>query len=175
MTDRPRPGGILASRRIGALLASLAATAVLTTGASVLAVADTTAPPSPPGDNTIAPPSVEDFGYPGASGITNVKLLRGDGHLLLTDCAQSSHIQIWTRAPGNKDNKVCFTATTATGSLTLELADVFVVQTSGHSVRAGLTAGGTTQTLDIPKDGFKAVGEGLGQAPTSVVELHVTG
>ncbi|MFF1795371.1 hypothetical protein ACFVXQ_14340, partial [Kitasatospora sp. NPDC058263] len=33
----------------------------------------------------------------------------------------------------------------------------------------------TTQTLDIPKDGFAGVGEGLGQAPTTVVELHVTG
>lgn len=153
-----------------AVIAATAAAGVF--GLSAFAAADTAPPPA---DATAPPSAVEDFAYPGGSNLTGIKLLRGDGHLLLADCAGATQIQIWTRAAVNRDNKVCFTATTATGSLTLELADVFAVQTSGRSVQAGLTAGGTTQTLDVPKDDFKAVGEGLGQAPTTVVELHVTG
>ncbi|MFD9598331.1 hypothetical protein ACFWA9_36990 [Kitasatospora sp. NPDC059973] len=153
-----------------AVIAATAAAGVF--GLSAFAAADTAPPPA---DGTLPPSAVEDFSYPGGSTLTGLKIMRGDGHILLADCAGATQIQIWTRAPGNKDNKVCFTATTTTGFLTLELVDVFAVQTSGRSVQAGLTAGGSTQTLDVPKDGFAGVGEGLGQAPTTVVELHVTG
>ncbi|SOB85519.1 hypothetical protein [Streptomyces sp. 1331.2] len=151
--------------------AALAATTAALLGATALAAADTT----PPADNSAAPPAVEDFSYPGATAITRVKLIRGDGHILLGDCAKPTQIQIWTRAPGNPDNKICFTADGTTGSLTLQLPDVFALQTTGRAIRAGLTAGTATQTLDIPKDGFKGTGEGTGSAPTSLVELTVTG
>ncbi|MER6401192.1 hypothetical protein ABT263_34910 [Kitasatospora sp. NPDC001603] len=163
-------------RRTRGLLTALGAAVGITACVSVLAAADT-APPTPPtaADAATAPLALEDFAYPGANGIINVKLLRGDGHVTLADCSGPSQIQIWTRAPGNADNKVCFAADTTTGFLALELADVFAVQTSGRSLRASLTAGGTTQTLDVPKDGFKGVGEGVSSAPTTVVELRVTG
>ncbi len=101
--------------------------------------------------------------------------MHGDGHILLGDCGKPSQIQVWTRAPGNPDNKICFTATDATGSLTLQLPDVFGIQTSGRAVRVGLTTGTAPQTLDVPADGFKAVGEGTGGTPTSILELTVTG
>ncbi|WP_316519829.1 hypothetical protein [Kitasatospora brasiliensis] len=127
-------------------------------------------------DNSTAPSAVEDFSYPGADTVSRVKLLRGDGRIRLGDCAEPSQIQIWTRAPGNPDNKICFTVAAATGSLSLQLADVFAVQTAdGRAVRVGLTADGATQTLDVAKDGFKGVGEGIGASPTAVVELTVTG
>ncbi|MFJ9951737.1 hypothetical protein [Kitasatospora sp. NPDC091207] len=84
-------------------------------------------------------------------------------------------VAIWTRAPGNPDNRVCFSATTTTGFLTLELPDVFAVQTVGRALHAGLTAGGASQAVDVPKDGFQGVGEGLGQPATTLVEIRVTG
>ncbi|MFD0278606.1 hypothetical protein ACFVHB_32510 [Kitasatospora sp. NPDC127111] len=169
----PRSGKAGPSRaRRWLAAAAVAVPAVI--GASSLAAADTT-PAPPPADASAPPSAVEDFGYPGAGGITKVKLLRGDGHVLLTDCAQPSEIQIWTRAPGNPDNKVCFTAAGTVGTLTLELPDVFAVQTSGRAVRVGLTVGGAAQTLDVPKDGFQGVGEGTGQAPSTLVDLRITG
>ncbi|MET8546033.1 hypothetical protein ABZW03_36190, partial [Kitasatospora sp. NPDC004799] len=113
---------------------------------------------------------------PGAAAITKVKLLRGDGHILLAaDCAKSQ-IQIGTLAPGNPDNQICFTVTGTTGSLSLQLPDVFFVQTSGgRSVRAGLTVGTASQTVDVPTNGFKGVGVGTGGSPAALVELTVTG
>ncbi|MFD7581996.1 hypothetical protein [Kitasatospora sp. NPDC059817] len=142
---------------------------------SALATADTPPPTTQATDTPVAPPAVEDFGYPGASGISKVKLLRGDGTVVLTDCAKPSQIQLWTRAPGNTDNKACFTATGPAGFLTLQVPDVFAVQTSDRSLQVDLTAADTTQSVDVPKDGFKGLGEGLSQAPTTMVQLHVTG
>ncbi|MFE2728158.1 hypothetical protein [Kitasatospora sp. NPDC059327] len=163
-------------RRTRGLLTALGAAVAITACVSVLAAADTT-PPAPPttADTSAAPLALEDFAYPGANGVIKVKLLRGDGHITLADCSSPSQIQIWTRAPGNTDNRICFAADTTTGFLALELPDVFAVQTSGRSLRASLTADGGTQTLDVPKDGFKGVGEGVSRAPTTVVELRVTG
>ncbi|MFH9355362.1 hypothetical protein [Kitasatospora sp. NPDC017646] len=162
--------------RILGLLMALAATIGLTAGAAVLAMADTPATPPPAEANDSTPPvAVEDFAYPGASSITKVKLIRGDSGVQLADCSKPSQIQLWTRAPGNPDNRICFTAPSSAGFLTLELPDVFAVQTSGRSVRVALTAAGASQSTDVPKDGFTGVGEGLGQAPTTVVELRVTG
>ncbi|MET8545031.1 hypothetical protein ABZW03_30960, partial [Kitasatospora sp. NPDC004799] len=113
---------------------------------------------------------------PGAAAITKVKLLRGDGHILLAaDCAKSQ-IQIGTLAPGNPDNQICFTVTGTTGNLSLQLPDVFYIQTSGgRSVRAGLTSGSTSQTVDVPTNGFKPVGVGSTGTAASLVELTVTG
>ncbi|MFE2413446.1 hypothetical protein ACFXDE_34435 [Kitasatospora sp. NPDC059408] len=161
--------------RIRGWTAAIAATAAGVFGLSALAAADTTPPPTPAADASAPPTAVEDFSYPGASGISNVKLLRGDGAIVLADCSKPSQIQLWTRAPGNTDNKICFTAPSATGYLSLELPDVFAAQTSGRAVRVGLTAAGASRSTDVPKNGFTGVGEGLGQTPTTVVELRVTG
>ncbi|MBD0695131.1 hypothetical protein [Streptomyces sp. CBMA123] len=146
--------------------------AIALASATALASADTAPPPA---DNSAPPSAVEDFAYPGASTISRVKLLRGDGGVQLGDCSKPSQIQLWTRAPGNPDNRICFTAPSTTGFLTLELPDVFAVQTSGRAIRIVLTAAGASTSTDVPKDDLIGVGEGLGQAPTTAVELHVTG
>ncbi|MFE4362611.1 hypothetical protein [Kitasatospora sp. NPDC056808] len=167
LRDTRRTGRATAGR----WLAASAVTATALVGATAIAAADTT-----PADNSAAPPAVEDFAYPGAAAITKVKLLRGDGHILLGDCAKPTQIQVWTLAPGNPDNQICFTVSGTTGSLSLQLPEVFAIQTAGgRAVRAGLTTGTTQQTLDVPKDGFKSVGEGNNGASTSLVELTVTG
>ncbi|WP_316528075.1 hypothetical protein [Kitasatospora brasiliensis] len=162
------------TNRLRGLLMALIAVLGLAAGVTVLASADTTPPPPTTGDNA-APPAVEDFNYPGANTISRIKLLRGDGHIMLADCAKPSQIQLWTRAPGNPDNKVCFTATSTTGQLTLQLADLFAVQTTGRSLHAELTAADIKKGIDVASDGIAGVGEGLGQEPTTVVELRITG
>ncbi|MFB7126592.1 hypothetical protein [Kitasatospora sp. NPDC056273] len=172
MTHTPlRTAGRTGRATAGRWLAAAAVTATALAGATTLAAADTT-----PADNSAAPPAVEDFAYPGAAAITKVKLLRGDGHILLGECSKPNQIQVWTMAPGNPDNQICFTVSGTTGSLTLELPQVFAIQTSGgHAVRAGLTDGTTQQTLDVPKDGFQPVGKGSNGNATSLLELTVTG
>ncbi|MFJ4672752.1 hypothetical protein [Kitasatospora purpeofusca] len=167
---RPRfPGAGSTLRTRAWVAAAVALTAAVT--CSALAAADAPQPT----DNSAAPPAVEDFGYPGADSLSGVKILRGDGRITVTDCSRENQIQIWTRAPVNGDGKLCFAAGSATGRLTLELSEVFYIQTSGRAVRAGLTADGNAQSVDIAKDGYRIVGEGLGQAPTTAVELTVTG
>ncbi|MFG2204627.1 hypothetical protein [Kitasatospora sp. NPDC048715] len=167
MTDNPSRTRRTARR----WLATAAVTAAALGGATAIAAADTT-----PADNSAAPPAVEDFSYPGAAAITKVKLLRGDGHILLADCGKPNQIQIGTLAPGNPDNQICFTVTGTTGNLSLQLPDVFFIQTSGgRAVRAGLTVGTTTQTVDVPTNGFQGVGEGTGGDKAALVELTVTG
>lgn len=163
------------------LVAATVGTAVAVGGASTFAVASaaaaegTTAQAAAEGD--IPPVAVEEFNYPDADKILaekGIKLLKGDGHLLLADCDSSvNQIQVWTRQTA--DGMYCFRATGSSGYLTLEIPDVFAIQTSDRPVSADLTAEGKTQTVDVPKDDFKGVGEGVGGAPTVLVELRVTG
>ncbi|MFB8201242.1 hypothetical protein [Kitasatospora purpeofusca] len=169
--NRPRTAGAPTLRHAYAWVAAVVVALLAAITCSALATADTPQPT----DNSAAPPAVEDFSYPGAASLNGVKVLRGDGRITLTDCSGPSQIQIWTRAPVNGDGKLCFAAGSATGRLTLELSEVFYIQTSGRAVRAGLTADGNAQNVDIAKDGYRVVGEGLGQTPTTAVELTVTG
>ncbi|QGV82556.1 hypothetical protein EIZ62_08795 [Streptomyces ficellus] len=122
------------------------------------------------------PPSgVEDYNYPGAETIfkqKGIKLLRGDGRVLLADCGTSpNEIKVWSRA-----GDICFQASTTTGYITMELTEVWGLETTSHSIDADLTAGGETQTVNVPKDAFKSVGEGIpGGTPSTLVEIRVTG
>lgn len=155
--------------RIPRWLAISAAAAAATLGASVFAMADT----PPPVDNSAAPYAVEDFTYPSIATPQGIKLHRGDGHVTLADCASATQIQVWTRASTNADGKFCFAVTGATGYLSLELPEVYAVQTTDRVVRASLTADGATQVLEVPKGDFKGVGEGTNSTPTTNVELHI--
>ncbi|MFG3188103.1 hypothetical protein [Streptomyces omiyaensis] len=130
-------------------------------------------------ESTTGMPSlVEDFNYPDAAGIleqTKLKLLRGDGHIVVATCdATANQITIWSRTSDAED-KFCFRATAATGFLALEVPEVFALQTTDHPISADLTAAGKAQTVNVAKDKMVGVGEGLGDAPTTLVELRITG
>ncbi|MFC9649385.1 hypothetical protein [Streptomyces sp. NPDC056937] len=125
-----------------------------------------------------APPfAIEDFEYPDAARILREKgitLRKGDGRIVFADCDPSvPQIQIWTRQ--SIDGIYCFRATAKTGYLTLEVPDVFALQTSDRPISADLTTQGKTQTVNVPKDKLQGVGEGTNGAPTVLVELRVTG
>ncbi|MCL8013392.1 hypothetical protein [Streptomyces sp. AS02] len=137
----------------------------------------TAAPSAAPRAAEAQPPvAVEDFSYPGADRILaeqGISLKRGDGHITLATCNEAAdQIKVLTRVGGGE---FCFAATHTTGHLTLELPDVFAIQTESHPVRAELTAEGKSQTVEVPKNNLKGVGEGLGEPPTVLLEIRVTG
>ncbi|MFB7470106.1 hypothetical protein [Kitasatospora sp. NPDC056184] len=171
MTHRDKPHGRPPVGRRSLLAAgALAAVGALLAGGA-LASADT---PPAGGPAETPPPAVEDFEYPGASGIPGITLKRGDGHIVLADCSGPNQIQVWSRAAANPDGRFCFRVTGSSGFLTVELADVYVLQTTGAALSAKVVVGGATQTVDLAKEDFRPLGEGSLQAPTTLVELRAT-
>lgn len=165
------------ARRI--LLSGITAAAIV--GTSAFAVAHTGSGTGTAADTEnvaadVPPYAVEDFDYPGAERILaeqGIALKRGDGRITLAACDDTAdQLKVLTRVG---DGEFCFRATSGTGYLTLELADVFAIQTESHPVRAELTAEGVSKTVDVPKNDFKAVGEGAGEPATVLLELRITG
>ncbi|MFE7594658.1 hypothetical protein ACFU6K_35155 [Kitasatospora sp. NPDC057512] len=149
--------------------AAVIAVAAATVGGSSLASADTT-----PGDTQTAPPAVEDFGYPESSPYPELKLLRGDGHIVVADCHTTTQIKLYSRVIGTAGPSVCFRVTGPTGYLSLELPQTFIVQTTDYPVKARLTTNdGASSTVDVPSNSMTNVAEGLGQKPAALVELRV--
>ncbi|MFJ6384895.1 hypothetical protein ACIQI7_33405 [Kitasatospora sp. NPDC092039] len=145
-----------------------------TLGVTALASADGT-----PADNSAAPPAVEDFMHPGAAPFPNVKLLRGDGHIVLSDCAVDDQISVlsWD-LPNSSGNRICFRATSSTGYLAVEVPNVFRIRTDDYSINAKLTSDGVSQSVDIAKGTAVPVGIGSGSGsgkPATLLELRVTG
>ncbi|MFD0278605.1 hypothetical protein ACFVHB_32505 [Kitasatospora sp. NPDC127111] len=155
-------------------LAAGAIALAATLGASALASAETA-----PSDNSTAPPAVEDFNYPGPSPFSNVKLLRGDGHIILSDCAVDDQISVLSfDLPNSSGNQICFRATAGTGYLAVEVPNVIRIRTDDYAVNAKLTSEGVTQNIDIAKGAAVSVGIGSGTGngkPTTLLELRVTG
>ncbi|MGW2254314.1 hypothetical protein ACWCXH_29600 [Kitasatospora sp. NPDC001660] len=151
-----------------------AVTVTTTVGVATLASADSTASA---GSSAAAPPAVEDFSYPGTSPYPQLKLVRGDGHIVLADCNTATQIQLWSRAVPSPSGGpgVCFRVTGTTGYLALELPQTFMIQTGDKAVRANLTSEGIGQSVDVAKNSATPVGEALGQKPTMLVELRITG
>lgn len=106
---------------------------------------------SPSTESSVAdasvPNIVETYDYPGAARILeekSIKLVRGDGHIVLADCDSSDKSQIKvqvTRGPDeqNKPKLFCFRATAKSGFLALEVPRVFYIETADHPVSAKLT------------------------------------
>jgi hypothetical protein len=164
------------SRTRRLLCAGLAGAAALVGAAAYAVAAPATAVQAAADD--VPPVAVEDFNYPGAAKILaeqGITLKRGDGRITLATCdaAATDQIEVWTRKSG--DGKFCFRATATTGWLTLEIPEVYALATETRAVRAELSAEGQSQVVDVAKGEFKGVGEGVGDAPTILLELRVTG
>ncbi|MGI5196346.1 hypothetical protein ACQEVY_22305 [Streptomyces sp. CA-288835] len=136
-----------------------------------------TAVPAAEAADDLPPFAVEDFSYPNADRILaekGLKLIKGNGRLLFTECDGSAGlIEVWTRQ--TPDGRYCFKPDGKGGFLTLEVPDVYALQTTDNPISADLTAAGETATVDVAKNQFKGVGEGVGDAPAVLVELRVTG
>ncbi|MFF3074926.1 hypothetical protein [Kitasatospora sp. NPDC057936] len=126
-------------------------------------------------DDTPPPPAVEDFAYPGADKIftdRGIKLITGDGHMLLVDCptpgtTKPGVLQIDTRGMGDRDTighgKFCFQITGNSASLKLELPSVYGITTPDYAVTAHMVTGTGDQTVDktftLQRNMPNAVGE----------------
>ncbi|MEV6165607.1 hypothetical protein AB0L71_27580 [Streptomyces sp. NPDC052052] len=145
----------------------------------------TTAAASAAADENTPPSAVEDFANPDAANVLATKyieIIKGDGHILLTDCADTApHIKaqvVLTPADqeAGEPNADCFQASAKTGYLTMEVPRVFAIETADHPASADLSANGTTQTVDGAKDTLESVGEGtVGGARSVLMEIRVTG
>ncbi|WP_251017892.1 hypothetical protein [Streptomyces sp. ISL-1] len=124
---------------------------------------------SNPGANTavaaaddIPPYAVEDFSYPGADKILaerNILLKRGDGHIVLVDCASGTG---FLEVSARKQDRICFQVTGNSGWLTLELPSVYSVKGNSYEAQVDTTVGsGEKKTFDITKNTWTSVGEGL--------------
>ncbi|MBB6545817.1 FG-GAP-like repeat-containing protein [Nonomuraea rubra] len=151
--------------------------------------------PAPAGASAISPPSLVDDGvhpYPGAAEILaaqNVRLISGDGHILLADCATPAQgdlglLKIWTtdEAIGSDGiGRVCFKVTASAGVLNLEVPGVFEIrgdgqrEGTGHQVTARLRSDdGEQLTVDVDPDGSTQVGLGAdpNASPTMLLQLR---
>ncbi|MFJ7909582.1 hypothetical protein [Kitasatospora sp. NPDC096204] len=162
------------AKHVSRWLVGGAVVAAVTLGATALASAD-----GAPADNSTAPVAVEDFNHPGPAPYPNVKLLRGDGHIMLSDCAVDNQISVLSfDLPNSSGNQICFRATSTTGYLTLEVPNVFRIRTDDYSVNAKLTTVDGVQSVDIAKGTAASVGIGSGTGtgkPAALLELRITG
>ncbi|MFE3497804.1 FG-GAP-like repeat-containing protein [Streptomyces sp. NPDC059175] len=163
------------SRATGMAIATMAAAALTAPLAGSATAAQT--------QTADMPFAFEDGSYPNAAQILadkGIKLVRGDGNILLTDCDPSAK-QIRVLAVKdesvNRQGTYCFESRAVNGRLTLELDRVFAIDAADQPLDAELTtADGTSKTVSIAKDGFASVGEGqVGGSRSTLIEIRVTG
>lgn len=104
--------------------------------------------------------AVENYDYPNADKILaekNIVLKRGDGHIVLADCAaEAGLLEVWARSK----EKICFKVTGNSGWLTLEIPSVYAVKGSAdQSAQVDMTVGTEEKSFDVAKDTWTAVGE----------------
>lgn len=121
---------------------------------------------------TDMPTTIETWDYPGAAKIAaerSIVLKRGDGHIVLTDCAQAWDIEVRSYL-----GHVCFAVHGTKGLLTLELPDSFGITTEEHPVSATLDADGTQSVVNAPANDYTPMGEAGDSGERSMlVELRV--
>ncbi|WP_246157409.1 trypsin-like serine protease [Catellatospora sichuanensis] len=135
---------------------------------------------------------VEDGVYPGAAAILaeqNVRLLSGDGHIVIADCATPPSgdfgvLKVYTTDEtigADGIGRVCFKVTAAAGWLNLEVPGVYEIRGdgqragTGHEVTAELTTeAGDEITVDVDPDGSTQVGLGAdpNNPPTILLQLR---
>ncbi|GAA4952108.1 hypothetical protein GCM10023334_066980 [Nonomuraea thailandensis] len=151
--------------------------------------------PAAAGASAISLPSLVDNGvypYPGAAEILeaqNVRLISGDGHILLADCATPVQGDIGLLKIRTTDEaigadgigRVCFRVAANSGVLNLEVPGVYEIrgdglrEGTGHQVTAKLrNDDGESLTVNVDPDGYTQVGEGTDPtaSPTMLLQLR---
>ncbi|MGW3998957.1 hypothetical protein [Amycolatopsis sp. NPDC004772] len=124
----------------------------------------------------VPPPIVEEYDYPGADAIYaqyHIRLLKGDGHILFTDCTASGPlVKVWSRIA--ERSYFCFRITGESGYLTMDVPDVFAITGDAHELKATVVIKGTATPTDVVKNTYTPVGEGADPQNgfTPLVELR---
>jgi hypothetical protein len=158
------------------LVAIAVVSAAVVGGVSLASSASGSAP-----DADQQPSLVEDFSYPGADKVLadrGVKLISGDGHLLLVDCTNvtglievhASNVGDHSSDPGH----YCFKVNGLTGDLKLELTDAYQVKGDSHAVQATVSVDGQTSTVNVSKNGWTGIGVGAGHDAATLLELKAS-
>ena len=115
---------------------------------------------------------VETYEYPNADLYPDIKLVRGDGHILIVDCnAGRTSFEVWSFI---RREPFCFELRGEKGSLSLELANVYGVQNlENQVVSAKVTVDGATKTVAVPAVDWKGIGAGDGAGQAVLLELRV--
>ncbi|MFI7103779.1 hypothetical protein ACIBK8_31065 [Streptomyces sp. NPDC050161] len=128
------------------------------------------------------PPAVEDFAYPDADRIlkeSGLKLIKGDGHILLADCDASPDFDVMAEKANHTPVNHCFKVTGKTGYLSLEIPKINSIwENAGHAARATVSTEGKTKTVTLKKNDITPLGEGdlsTGGKEATLLELRVTG
>ncbi|PNE43575.1 hypothetical protein AOB60_00985 [Streptomyces noursei] len=161
-------------------------TAISAAATAVVCAAVAQAAPASQADAPAAaagePPSaVEDFSYPGAAAILKekgLKLTKGDGGILLTECESGSWNIKVKKIEDWEASSFCFKTPGNTGYLALEVPGTFSIQTADRTVQATLTSEGKKKVVDAPKNVITPVGTGDipgGGKEATLVELRVKG
>ncbi|WP_206796865.1 hypothetical protein [Amycolatopsis sp. MtRt-6] len=154
----------------GAGLLGLAALATTVIAAPAGATGATTADDTPP-------PIVETYDYPGADRILaerNITLLKGDGHVLLVDCASGGDLII-VQSYKIKGGDACFRVTGTPGFVTMQIPETYFIKGDSHTAKATLTAKSTTETVTIQPGQWTPVGESMpNHDPAALLEIRVT-
>ncbi|MGW8766522.1 hypothetical protein ACWGN5_28945 [Streptomyces sp. NPDC055815] len=120
--------------------------------------------------------AVEDHAYPYADKILaeqGITLKRGDGHILLADCASGTGLmEVWSR----EKQRVCFRATGNGGWLTLEIPSVYGVKAADFTTEVDMTVGTEEKSFDVPANSWQPVGETADPEgrPHMLVEIRTT-
>jgi hypothetical protein len=136
---------------------------------------------------------VEDYSYPNAAQILDqqhIKLLSGDGHIILADCSTTpvnniGVLKVHSADDAGVSTAFCFRILANTGVLFLDVPGVFDLHGdgvtnsgAGHQVTADVQPkGGDTVHVPVDPDGTTQVGIGAdpGSPPTTLLKLTVTG
>ncbi|WP_423464688.1 hypothetical protein ACO229_09445 [Promicromonospora sp. MS192] len=126
----------------------------------------------------LPPSAVEDFNYPGADRVLaeyGFEVKRGDGHIVVADCATEDVLRISTYGDGYK----CFRTTGDSGWLTVAIARANGVRTnSATSTHLELTSeAGDEQVYDLGANDWEAIGSSdseSGGADFTLLEIRVT-
>ncbi|NJC70228.1 hypothetical protein HC031_10975 [Planosporangium thailandense] len=149
----------------------LLAVSVLGVAAAVVGVSSLGhALPATAADGTPSPDSlVETYDYPNGDKTTGIKLIKGDGHILLVGCdAGKTSALVWSY---NSDQPYCFQFTGKTGYVTLELHDVYGIRNyNDFDISAKVST--VKDPIPVPKDSWKGVGVAGGTGPAILLELR---
>ncbi|MEU3403113.1 hypothetical protein ABZ766_04035 [Streptomyces sp. NPDC006670] len=117
--------------------------------------------------------AIEDFGYPNADKILaerGITLKRGDGHIVLADCASATDLlEVWSRA----NDKICFRVTGTSGYLTLEIPAVFAVKGNSYAAQVDMTTGTEQKKFDVNKNAWTPVGESADEQGRDFMLLEI--
>ncbi|GAA0793783.1 hypothetical protein [Spirilliplanes yamanashiensis] len=114
---------------------------------------------------------VEDFSYPDAASYPDIKLIRGDGRILIVDCdAGRTSAEVWSFT---RPTPFCFEFKGDNGFVSLELADVYGIRNNENfAMSAKVTVDETTKVVEVPEVDWKGVGVGAGENQAVLLELR---